>query len=280
MSISPTTSRKIVLFMLAVVVSAPLWADSQAGAVSFSPFSMLGLPAKAALWPLQSALPMLASRGAGGRLSGDSKYRYVFQYPSGEVINNDLGLSADLQADLDYPKENEVFESVSRVKLGRLSLRTYYYTPIRGLSSELSRLDWPQWRFGTDLDLMRTSVFRFGANADYTPSKPKFSLNGTTVGTVSFEAPSPLTAGAHFELGAAGYTGFALNMEARWRTSVKKSLDFSEVEVCLGLITRTSHLGVLGVRGGYRHTKTEFEHEPYVVHVNTNAAFVELVCFY
>ena len=175
-----------------------------------SPFSLLGLPLRTALWPLQQGLPMLgASLGGGGRTSGDVKYRLVYGYPTGQVGNEELGESLDFQSDLAYPDETQAFESISRVKFGRFSFRTHYCTPIKGLSSELSRLDWPQLHIGGDVDLICTSIFRLGANVDYFPYKPKFALGDSVIGSTAFELTNPMTAGAHFGFGSAGYTGFA-----------------------------------------------------------------------
>ena len=150
-----------------------------------------------------------------------------------KVENEDLGVALDFQTDLGYREETQYVESVSRVGLGRFSFRTHYYTPIKGLSSELSRLDWPQLRFGGDVDLICTSAFRVGANVDYFPKKPKFVLGDSIIGSASFELPNPITAGAHLAFGSVTYTGIALSMEASWRTSIEKSLDYEEAEVAL-----------------------------------------------
>lgn len=220
----------------------------------------------------------------------------------GKVVVPSLQLSWDLKDDFAMEPNVLFLDTMVRIQVGRLSLRTYYnvrdykgttlVTSLPNRPFGEARFDYSGLRLGGDFDVFQWGRSRVGVNLDYDLFVPNFTanINDANLATTAkqFNGAAALTIGTHFVYNPTfnlyGVSGVA-EACARWPILGTEVTDW---EVAWGLKGPETVLGCVALRGGYRRTSIEF-HDTKIFNnvgasIDFNAAiggwFGEMVYYY
>ncbi len=213
-------------------------------------------------------------------LRGEMRVRPVFIGFSGQFEDTVSGQSFDLVDQLGYVNQGTLVETMVRGQLARFSARLHYDAYLRTFRGAGTRLDWPEFRVGADLDLVYSEPLRAGLDMDFYPARPLFSYSGGPLGTGSIESPRPATWGVHLVYNPADGTTMSPSVEARGRFSLRTGTRIREWEIAAGFKAPWTVLGTFGLRGGYRDTRIEMHAQDLMVNVHWQGVFGEIVTFY
>jgi hypothetical protein len=188
------------------------------------------------------------------------RVRPILIYSAQGTVSDPSGsFSLDLFQDLGFVERIFLVEGMARLQLSRFSLRGTYTAFVRNYSGSQGNLDWPEFRFGADLDLVQRKGLRVGVNIDGAPwANPKFSFTRPGIGSESIEGGRPVTAGVHIAWNPPGWGGLAPSLEARARWPLRDATKVTEYEVAGGIKSPATVLGTSALRGGWRHTHMDF----------------------
>ena len=213
-------------------------------------------------------------------LRGEVRFRPIFIGLEGKVEDSTTGFSRDFLKELGYVNQGILFEYMARAQIGRVSLRAHYDSYIRTFRGHNSRLDWPEFHLGGDLDLMYTEPIRLGLDMDFYVARPEFRLEDPVLGAINIAAPRPATVGGHIVLNPVSIGRLSVSMEVRARRSIRTGTRINEYEIAAGLKTPETVLGTVALRGGFRYSDIGLEHENIHVDVQWKGGFGELVYYY
>jgi hypothetical protein len=218
------------------------------------------------------------------KFHAEARVRALFIKFSGGVTDETKDQTFDFVGDLGYVEQGTVVESMVRLQFGRLSIRGVYDAYLRTFRGAGGRFDWPGFHYGFDFDLYKNSSTRFGLDMDFYRERPAFVVNRPPglipAISITVEAPRPATAGVYFVTNPINLGSVSCSFETRARRSLRTGSKIDEVEVATGLLTPQTVLGVVGLRGGYRYTNLELQHDQFVVEARWSGVFGELVCYY
>ncbi len=214
--------------------------------------------------------------------SGEARIRPIWQtLTSGEYRDPALGLSLDLKQDLGFVERGVVLESMGRFQFSRFSGRIHYEANINAIKGDLGFFDWPDVRFGGDVDLVCNRGFRLGLNADLNRFETFFAFglpNGTS-GVI--RGGIPVTMGVHTAYNPTGYCGLSSSFEARVRWPIGTGARITEVEVTGGIKSPATIIGTSAVRGGWRYMQISFgDNAGREVDVKTSGIYLDYVFFF
>ncbi len=207
---------------------------------------------------------------------GEARVRAYFTGFSGNLKNENTGLSVSLVDDLGHVDSATILETMLKLKISRLSARVHCDSYLRTFRGGNGRFDWPEWRVGADLDLIDTPQFRFGINMDYYWNQPEFSAKSDEIDSVGFSGPKPVTWGLHATLDRGDPRTLRWNVEGRGRLSLRTGSRLDELEGALGVLSPETAFGTVLLRGGYRHSWLEFGADPWKVKTQWSGVFVDL----
>lgn len=202
----------------------------------------------------------------------------LIYWSQGTVSDPSGSFSLDFLQDLGFVDRIFLVEGMARLQLSRLSLRGTYTGFVRSYSGSLGNLDWPEFRFGADLDILQRKGLRVGVNIDGTPwAQPKFSFTRPRIGSECIEGGRPVTAGAHIAWNPPGWGGLAPSFEARARWPIREATKVTEYEVAGGIKSPATVLGTSALRGGWRYTHLDFSGNGREVKATWSGFFAEYV---
>jgi hypothetical protein len=92
--------------------------------------------------------------------SGEARIRPIWQtLTSAEYRDPATGITLDLKRDLGFVERGVVLESMARFQFGRVSGRINYEANLNAIKGDLGFFDWPDVRYGVDLDLLCNKGF-------------------------------------------------------------------------------------------------------------------------
>jgi hypothetical protein len=198
----------------------------------------------------------------------------------GKFVNNNTGISLNFVNDLGFEKQGFLVETMARTQLKRFGLRAHYDAYSKDLIGKKGQLQWPEWRFGGDLDLMDYAGIRFGFNVDMLWKQPTFSYSLPTGVNELIVWPRPITVGVHAAYNPSDCESISPSVEIRYRYPAVTGSLVKELEIAVGAKTPRSSRGTSGLRGGWRHTSMEFDVGERQLNVTWSAFFAEYVCFF
>ncbi len=211
----------------------------------------------------------------------DTKVRLVFTEFYGKVENKDTGVSSDLVHDLRYVSQGINWELMSRVQVSRIGLRGHYDAYMRTYRSRAGRFDWPNVRFGADLELVLTRSTRFGVDLDFYPDRPRFSSDVGPLGLVELETPRASSVGIHLAYNSPECGTLGWSFEGRARHDFRNSrTGLRELDLALGIKSPETALGTLSLRGGWRYTNIIMITNSIEANIHWSAIFGELIYFF
>lgn len=213
-------------------------------------------------------------------LRGEVRFRPIFIGLEGTVQDTETGVSRDFLKELGYVNQGILFETMVRAQIGRVSLRAHYDSYIRTFRGSDSRLDWPEFRLGGELDLWYTEPIRFGFDMDFYATRPSFKLDDPVLGRIFIESPRPATVGAHIALNPVSIGRLSVSMEGRARRCIRTGTRINEYEIAAGLKTPETVLGTVALRGGFRYSDIGLEYDIHRVDAKWSGFFGELVYQY
>jgi hypothetical protein len=214
--------------------------------------------------------------------SGEARIRPIWQtITSAEYQDPVRGLTLDLKRDLGFVERGVVLESMARFQFSRFSGRINYEASLNAIKGDFGYFDWPDMRYGLDVDIICNKGFRLGLDADLNRFDGFFAFglpNGTS-GVV--KAGLPLTMGVHAAYNPTGYTGLSSSFETRARWPASTGTKITEVEVTAGIKSGATIIGVSAVRGGWRYMQISFGDDTgRKVDVKTSGIYVDYVFFF
>lgn len=199
----------------------------------------------------------------------------------GSVEDPTTGTDLDFQDDLGMIKYGFLFNFALRLQVGRASARGHwdiYFRNFRGADSDLKL---PTFRFGVDYDLISRPNFRLGLNLDVHEPRPQIKLNDPRVGgRYDINGGRPFTGGFHAEINPSNLGNMSASLFASYRMSLRTSSKLDELEVAAGLRTPETMLGTLGLRGGWRFSRYNFQGSGLEIKSTMSGYFLEMVYFY
>ncbi len=218
----------------------------------------------------------------------------------GEILFNGKTINLETpESGVGLSSKGAYVELMARLQLSRFSFRSHYYADIRRIPGGTGYVNWPNWRFGADVDLVNTYGVRLGPTLDFNPERPSLSFNIPPAqipgNSGKVDGYAPLTVGLFISYNP--YYSWVVTptfeFRYRWPFPFRSGGDLrgqmtqvTEWEYALGLkLPRTRATGTVGLRFGSRDTTMEFagSHEtgtgpPVMLH--WNGKFIELVWFY
>jgi hypothetical protein len=198
----------------------------------------------------------------------------------GKFTNTDSGTSLDFIRNLGFEKQGLLVETMARTQLSRFGMRLHYDAYSKDLNGKKGNLQWPEWRFGGDLDLMDNGSLRFGLNADILWKQPTFSYSLPNAGNELIVWPRPVTVGCHASYNPSDFGSITPSVEIRYRHPAVTGSLVRELEVAIGAKTPRSSKGASGLRGGWRYTSMEYDVSDKRINITWSSFFAEYVCFF
>jgi len=214
--------------------------------------------------------------------SGEARIRPIWQtLLSGEYRDPTSGLTVDLKQDAGFVQRGIILETMGRFQFSRFSGRIHYEANINAVRGSHGYFNWPDVRYGADVDLLSNKGFRAGINFDMNRPDPNFSFslpNGTS-GFVT--STYPITMGVHAAYNPTGYTGLSSSFEARVRWPIGTGARVTEAEITGGIKSPATIIGTSAVRGGWRYTEISFgDTLGREVDVKTSGFYLDYVFFF
>jgi hypothetical protein len=214
--------------------------------------------------------------------SGEARIRPIWQtLISGQYRDPAGGISVDLKQDLNFNDRGLVLEAMGRFQFSRFSGRIHYEANISSVRGSLGFFDWPDIRYGADVDLLSNKGFRLGVNFDMNRPDPNFGfalpngISGFVKSTV------PITMGVHTAYNPTGYCGLSSSFEARVRWPIGAGARITEAEITAGIKGPTTIIGTSAVRGGWRYTEISFgDSAGREIDVKTSGVYLDYTFFY
>lgn len=214
--------------------------------------------------------------------TGEARIRPIWQtLISGEYRDPTTGLSLNFTQDLGFAERGVVLESMARFQFSRLSGRIHYEANINAIKGNLGFFDWPDVRYGVDVDLICNKGFRLGLDADMNRFGTffAFGLPDGTSGVVT--AGIPVTMGVHTAYNPTGYCGLSSSFEARFRWPIGTGSRITEAEVTAGIKAPTTIIGISAIRGGWRYMEIRSsDHVGREVDVKTSGIYLDYTFFF
>ncbi|MBI4962292.1 MAG: hypothetical protein HY913_03365 [Desulfomonile tiedjei] len=191
--------------------------------------------------------------------SGEARIRPIWQtLTSAEYKDPVQGISLDLKRDLNFNERGLILESMARFQFSRFSGRIHYEANISAVRGTYGFFNWPDVRYGADVDVLCNKGFRLGLNFDLNRPDPNFSF-ALPNGTSGFlKSTLPVTMGVHAAYNPTGYCGLSTSFEVRARWPIGNGARVTEVEITGGVKAPTTIIGTSAVRGGWRYTEISF----------------------
>jgi hypothetical protein len=177
--------------------------------------------------------------------------------------------SFDLREDGALKQGHAVLDLMAGFYVGKLGARINYsprdFAVTRvsltqpGLAVSEVRFSYSVVRLGADIDLIRSNETRLGFNIDYDLDRPIFTEGLLTLGGKQIVGPRALTCGMHLVYNPLvnfyGVSGI-IETRASWPVYGASVTDW---EIAGGVLTPTTVLGTVGLKGGYRQTTVDFK---------------------
>ncbi|MFC1835699.1 hypothetical protein ACFL2Q_13350 [Thermodesulfobacteriota bacterium] len=211
---------------------------------------------------------------------GEVRFRPTYIIGSGKLEDTVTDQSWDLASDLLFDDPGFLVESIARVQIGRYSFRAHYDTYVDVPRGARSRLDWPEFRAGFDLDVFYSPIYRFGVNLDYYAERPYFVLRTDALGSRKLAGQNPVTAGVHASYQGINCGGLSGSFESRFSVSLAEDPRVWEADVAAGFRGPELMTGTVGFRGGWRYMKVEMEEDELKLNLDWNGIFVEIFYLY
>lgn len=214
--------------------------------------------------------------------SGEARIRPIWQtLTSAEYRDPVTGVTLDLKRDLGFAERGVVLESMARFQFSRVSGRIHYEANLNAIRGDLGFFDWPDVRYGVDVDLLCNKGFRLGLDMDLNRFETFFAFglpNGTS-GVV--RGGLPLTMGVHAAYNPAGYCGLSSSFEARVRWPISTGSKITEAEITAGIKSPATIIGISALRGGWRYMQISFsDNAGREVDVKTSGAYIDYTFFF
>ncbi|HMK34394.1 MAG TPA: hypothetical protein VK463_04950 [Desulfomonilaceae bacterium] len=273
--------------VLVVIISVHAITHTQAQVcIGYDPFSSIIPGVETLRRTLEGDMPGLVDRRVPflflPTLRAEARVRTLFLKLSGDLTNSVTDQRLDLIKDLGYEDQGIIIDSLVRLQLSRLSLRGQYDAYLRTFrgGGAGGRLDWPNFHYGFDFDLLSAPCMRFGVNMDFYPTRPQFAVATTPFGPLSIVAPRPVTAGIQLVWNPLNWGTLSWSFEARARRSLRTGSRIDEAEVATGVLSPQTVLGIVGLRGGWRYTNLQLQQDLFEVNTQWSGFFADLVYYY
>lgn len=284
---SHTKSCTFALVILVLCLAVPLGnrpAEAQAMPGLAGPLSVIGSLLGGMRRGVEGDMPGLANPRSPlvfpPVFRGELRARPLYVKLSGTLTSIATGESLSLDRDITMIRDVAMFETMARCQLGRLSFRIHNDNYISGFRGDNIRVDWPNWRFGVDYDIVNKPGLRLGLNADWSPFHPSISFSDLRLGTYDLRTDQPVSAGVHAVYNGQSLWGISPSLESRYRVGLVERSKVNEVEVAAGLRGPDTVVGCLALRGGWRGTWFNLSDNAYKAEFSWSAIFGELVYYY
>jgi hypothetical protein len=211
---------------------------------------------------------------------GEITFRPVVITNWGNVERMSSGRRLDFQDDLDMREVPVLVESLIRAQISRISLRLQFETYLSDFQGPNARMDWPNFRYGLDFDLVDTPTLRIGVNLDAYREGIRFGFTGTPLGSWLLVTGRPITAGVHAAYNPIRWGTLSFSCATRGRMSLQNSQRVDDAEVSLGFRGPELVLGSMALRGGWRYSRIEFSDQGFEVYSVWSSFFGELVYYF
>lgn len=273
-------------FVLMILIAmgdskAQAQANSSSGFFSQAGSSIGGFFSQDLPGALDQAMPLLFPPYFGGEVHVRP---YFFGLHSGEINVPDIG-PIDLEGvrktgpnagngGIGLSSKGADVEFMGRLQFSRLSFRGYWNLNLREIQGNSGEIDWIDYRFGADFDIVNSYGVTFGINADVyeSPGLKYNAISGLATklspgvgGTIT--GNTPITYGIH-----ASYNPFnswivspTLEFRYEWpyqnrpgETLAANASQLTQWEYAIGLKLPKTVLGSSGIRFGNRQSVLEF----------------------